>query len=167
MANTFIPTGQLLGTSFSATEVLSDGVLRHDLGTRVEGNEGSVFIYCQANGAIAGDAYVCLIDEAYQVAELDEANGATGFGQMVGVAKSAWADNEYGWIQIAGTADIRVAANCAADAQLYNTTTDGVLDDAATSGLEAIDGIAIKTANGGSTANVEGVLTFPRVGATV
>lgn len=167
MANTFYPTGPLLGTSFSDGELLSDGVLRHPLGTRVEGTEGSVFVYCQANGAITGDGYVVFIDEGFQADMLETTISGTEFGSRVGVAKHAFADNEYGWIQIAGTCDIRVAASAAANTTLNTTATAGQLDDDNLVGSENVDGLILTTANGGSAGNAEGVLNFPTIGAGV
>ena len=162
MANTFFQTGSTLGVDLTQ----SNATQTHDLGTVVDGTEGSRWIYCQANGAITGDGYVCLISESYQADMIETTLSGTGFGEQVGVAKHAWADNEYGWIQVRGTADIRVAASAAADTTLNTTATAGVLDDDQTAGSEDILGCAIKTANGGSEANVEGYLSNATVGAT-
>lgn len=165
MANTFFATGQLLGTSFSAAETVT--IPRHDLGTRVEGANGSVFVYCQANGAITGDGYSVLISSAYQAALLSVTNSGGAQGEAVGIAKSAWADNDYGWIQIAGVADIRGAASAAANTTLNTTATGGQLDDDNLAGSENIDGLVLTTAVGGSAGTAEGYLNFPVVGAAV
>ena len=137
------------------------------LGDRVTGNDGSTFVFVQANGAITGDGYVVLIDETWQADMIDTTNSATGFGQQVGVARVAFADNDYGWIQISGVANIRVLANAAANAQLNSTATAGVLDDDATSGAEEVSGVAATTAAGGVEATVEGYLSFPVITITI
>lgn len=163
MANVFFETSGLLGVDL--TQV--NAVQQFALGTTCDGTEGGRFIYCQANGAITGDAYVCIISESYQADMIETTLSATGFAEQVGVAKSVWADNEFGWIQVRGTCDIRVLASAAADTTLNTTATAGALDDDATSGAENILGLAIKTANGGSTANVEGYLSNATVGGTI
>ena len=137
------------------------------LGDRHTGNDGSTFVFVQANGAITADGYVVLIDETWQADMIDTTNSATGFGQQVGVARVAFADNDYGWVQISGVAQIRVLANAAANVQLNSTATVGVLDDDATSGAEEVGAIAATTAAGGAEATVEGYLSFPTVGTTI
>lgn len=163
MANTNFVTSETLGVDLTA----SNATQTHDLGTTVTATEGGVYVYCQANGAITGDGYVCFIDESYQADMIETTLSATGFGNQVGVAKHAFADNEYGWIQIQGTANVRVAASCAANVAINTTATAGQLDDDATVGAEVVNGIVIATANGGSAAVVEGYLANPTVGATL
>jgi hypothetical protein len=163
MANTHFATQSTLGVD--ATSSTTNAM--HDLGTKVNGTEGSEFVYVQANGAITGDGYVCLVDESFQADMIDTTNSASAFGEQVGVAKHAFADNEYGWVQIAGTANIQVAASAAANAALNTTATSGQLDDDGTSGAETVDGIIINTANGGSAGTVEGYIVAPKVGATL
>lgn len=137
------------------------------LGDCAKGDDGSEFVYVQANGAITGDGYVVLIDENWQADMIETTNSATGFGQMVGVAKAAFADDDYGWVQVKGVTPIRVAASCAANTAVNTTATGGQLDDDATSGAEVIDRLVLTTANGGAAGNAEGVLTYPTVGATL
>lgn len=162
MANVRFATSNILGvdlTQVNATQT-------HELGKSVDGTEGGRFVFCQANGAITGDGYVCIISESFQADMIETTLSATGFGEQVGVAMSVWADNEYGWIQVRGTAVIRVLASAAADTTLNTTATAGALDDDATAGSEDILGLAIKTANGGSAATVEGYLSNATVGTT-
>ena len=137
------------------------------LGTRLVGDEGSEFVYVQADaGGVTGAGYVVLIDEAWSADMIDTTNSASGFQQLVGVALAAFTASYYGWVQVKGVANIRVAANAAANAKLNSTATAGQIDDDQTAGSEDIDGIALTTANGGSAATAEGVLNHPTVGAT-
>jgi hypothetical protein len=149
-----------IGYEFATTHTAK----RVDLGTRAKGADGKEYVYVQASGAITGAGYVVVIDEVHQAAHAT--NTTAVYGQQVGVAPVAFADNDYGWVQVFGTADIRVAASCAANAVITSTTTAGQLDDAAGVGTKTIVGAALTTANGGSAANAEGVLTYPTVGAT-
>lgn len=136
--------------------------------TTSDGAKG--YIYVQANGAITGDGYVCDID----VSSFDAAMSTTtttapgtGAGKPVGVARAAFADNEYGWLQVFGVGTVRVAASCAAYTILNSTATAGQIDDDATASAEVIDGIVLDTANGGSAGTVAGFLNWPKVGRTL
>ena len=135
------------------------------VGDRATGKDGSIWQYVQANGAIAaGD--VVLLDEDWQADQLDLTNSASAFGQSVGVAAAAFADNEYGWVQVFGVCDaINCGSSCAANATVNSTSTAGRVDDDATAGSEDIDGLILTTAeSSGNTA--PGLLNYPKVGAT-
>ena len=163
MVNTFYATDGKINVDI----LLASANTEFTLGERVSGNDGSVFVYCQANGAITGDGYVVLLDEDFQATMINLTNSASAFGQSVGVVKTAFADNEYGWVQLSGTANIRVSASAAANTALNSTGTGGQIDDNAGSGAEVIDRMILTTANGGSAGTAEGVLNFPTVGATL
>ncbi len=128
------------------------------------------YIYVQANGAITGDGYVCDIDgssfDAAMSTTTTTAPG-TGQGKPVGVARAAFADNAYGWLQIYGPGTVRVAASAAAYTALNSTATAGQIDDDGTTGAEVIDGIVLDVANGGSAGTAAGFINWPRVGATL
>ena len=96
------------------------------------------------------------------------APGASGYGTRFGAAQAALADNEFGWFQIYGKGSIRTLASAAKGTGLNSTATGGALDDDATSGAEAISGIVILTATGGSAAtNADAVFSYPTVSATL
>ena len=143
-----------------------DTTAEFEVGSRTSGNEGSVYIYCQADGAITGDGYVVLMDQTHQADMIDLTNSAAAFGQQVGVAKAVFADNEFGWIQVAGIANVRVDASAVLNAVLNTTAVSGELDDDGTAGSEDVDRIIINTTNGGAAGLIEGTLTFGTVGAT-
>ena len=138
------------------------------LGDCTKGADASEWVYVQADaGGITGAGYVVLIDEGYAADMIDTTNSASGRNQMVGVASAAFSASQYGWVQVRGTCDIRVAASAAANTVLNTTATAGQLDDDATTGAEVIDNLTLTTANGGSAGTAEGVLTGPVVGATL
>lgn len=126
---------------------------------------GKEWLYVQASGAITGAGYAVVIDEEGQAAMLSTSNDA--FGHRVGIPAVAFADNDYGWVQIYGDCDaILCAASCAADKQLMTTATAGTLDDTAT-GVR-VDGVTLSAAvGGGGAATAAGSLTYPRIGDTV
>lgn len=98
---------------------------------------------------------------------MDTTNSATTIGQACGVAQVAFADDDYGWLQIYGVTNVQVSASAAANVALNSTATDGQLDDDATTGAEVIDGIVLTTARGGTAGTAPGYLQYPRVGATI
>jgi hypothetical protein len=140
----------------------------HAVGVEVALENGGRAKYVQADGAITGEGYVCVIDEDGQADMINTTNSASAFGQLVGVAQVAFADNEYGWLVIEGETNVRVAASCAANVAINTTGSDGVLDDDATSGAEVVDGIILTAADGGSGGNVVATINNKaRVGATI
>jgi hypothetical protein len=144
------------------------------LGTRFqrEDEDGTKeYVYVRANGAITGAGYACDITSSTgdaQMCSTATTAPGTGAGKQVGVALAAFADNEFGWLQVYGNTDaIRVAANAAAHTILNSTGTAGQLDDDATAGAEVIDGVVLHTANGGAAAVAAGFLNYPKVGRTL
>ena len=122
---------------------------------------GKEWVFVQANGAITAAGYVCQIDEDYQAAMVSTTGDA--IGDLIGVAGVAFADNDYGWLQVAGPCVVRVAANAAANVRLNSTATAGQLDDDGAASAMAIDGLVLTTANGGSAATAAAVLSFPKI----
>ena len=134
------------------------------LGTRDCAEDGAEFVYCQANGAITAN-YVCHIDETWQADMIETTISGSAFGDRVGVAPAALADNEYGWIQVLGTCDaIQVAASAAANVLLNTTATAGQLDDNNLAGSENIRGLVLTTARSTTDGTAPGTLSYPTVG---
>lgn len=131
------------------------------LGTQMKSDDGKVYVYCQASGAITGDGYVVVMDGAFQAAMLTTSNDAEG--DKVGVADCAFADNDYGWIQVYGPCGIRTEQDALANSFLGATSDAGQVDDAAATGLY-ISGMILETATGGADAvNATGVLNWPTI----
>lgn len=132
-----------------------------------------IYMYVQAGGALAVNTVAVIsggtATVGYSAVAATTTSTAPGAGQgkPVGVPDTAFASGEYGWIQIYGGASVLVLASAAAYTQLNSTATSGTLDDDATAGAEVIEGIALRTANGGATAAAVAILTFPRVGRTL
>jgi hypothetical protein len=153
-------------TVTSATPAFDVGQVAFN--TTSDGAKG--YIYVQANGAITGDGYVCDIDASTFDAAMSTTTTTapgTGAGKPVGVARVAFADNEYGWLQVYGPGTIRVLASAAAYTLLNSTATAGSLDDDATAGAEVINGLVLDVANGGGAASVAGFINWPNVGRTL
>ena len=130
-----------------------------DLGTT---HDGKVYIYVQANGAITGDGYVVSLDYAFQATMVDTDVAATILqGNKVAVADVAFADNEYGWVQVYGPCGIRSEQDALANSKLKGTADAGQIDDAAATGI-FINGMHLGVATGGADAvNTTGFLNWP------
>lgn len=155
--------GASLADPMSADEVSASGK-GFGLGDRYVSHDGKEYVYVQASGAITGAGYVVTIDETYQAAMLSTSNDAGG--DLVGVASAAFADDDYGWVQVKGPANIRVAASAAANAALNSTATAGQIDDDGTAGSFDVAGLVLTTANGASAGTAAGVLNYPSVATT-
>lgn len=132
--------------------------------------QGNYYRYIQVDstGASAQGQSLLLDPSDWLDADLlDATNGAGAYGQPVGITGGAITADYYAWVGIQGQFEVLVAANCAADAKVYNTATAGTIDDAATSGLEQVLGINITEAAGGSAGLVTAYIDHPSIGDTV
>lgn len=134
------------------------------LGDRYTDDSGKEYVYVQADGAIVANDVV-IISEAYQADQIDTTNSAGAVGDRVGVSPAAFADDEYGWVQVYGPCTINVATSCAANTKLNTTATAGRIDDDATTGAETILGLATTGAESNNAA--AGILTYPFIDATL
>ena len=160
-------SGPMAGVDFDAVWTAGTRATKFppfELGTRMQDADGKEYVWVQASGAITGAGFVCAIDEAGQAAMAT--NAVALYGDRVGVALTAFADNDYGWLQVYGPASVQVAASCAANVVITSTTTAGQLDDAAGAGTKTINGIALTAARAASAGTAPGILNYPVVGAT-
>lgn len=136
-----------------------------NLGDRVQTPEGKEYVFVQASGAITGDGYVVSITSAYQAAMVDTDTASTVVqGLSVGVAETAFADDEYGWVQIYGACGIRTEQDAAANGKLGPTADAGQVDDAGSVGSKYFEGMYLGTATGGADAvNTTGRLMYPTI----
>lgn len=129
------------------------------------------FVYGRADGAVTGAGYLCVEATGFDFAMASTTNtapGSSGFGSRVGAAQAELADNEYGWFQVYGKGSVRTLASAAKGTRLNSTGTAGAVDDDGTAGAEAIGGLVLGTATGGSAAtNADAIFSYPTVGATL
>ena len=126
------------------------------LGTRVNGEDGTVWLFVQAEAAVT--QYDCvIIDENFQIQAVTttlatEASGDAGC--MFGFAQVAFADNEFGWVATKGSnISCRGSASAGtADMMLYTTATAGVLSTVSAGVL--INGVAFVTSASASAAEI-------------
>lgn len=149
-----------VGAAFSTTHTDR----KFKLGTRMLGDDGDEYVYVQADGAIsAGD--VVIITEAAQADAIDTTNSASKIGFRVGVANVAFADDEYGWVQVRGATTANVGTGSAAGDKLNTTSTAGRLDDDATAGAETVLGLYPTATAADNSAAV--ILQNPFIDATL
>lgn len=133
---------------------------KFELGTMMWGQGGKCYVYVQASGAITGDGYVVVLDEAFQAAMVSTSNDV--LGDKIGVVDVAFADNDYGWAQVYGPCGIRTEQDAAANGRLTATADAGQVDDAGAAGTLYIQGMIVGTATGGADAvNTTGSLNWP------
>lgn len=156
--------GANVAATIAATDLLPSGK-GFSLGDRFTDQDGKEWVFVKASGAITGAGYVCFFDTAYSASMLSTSNDARG--NLVGIPAVAFADTEFGWLQVKGPSSIRVLASAAANTRLNTTATAGALDDDGTVGSMQVQGAYLTTANGGATANAAGILNYPFVDATL
>lgn len=109
------------------------------------------FVLVQADGAI--DQYAFVKIEADGQAAMLTTTNAGSQGLLIGVAQVAAANDEYLWVWIGGIAaggvgsgiKGKVAANYVAKNNLNTTATAGVADDASTTKISYVVGVASTT----------------------
>ena len=121
-----------------------------------DGSKG--YIYIQAAGTI-GANHAVTWTRVFQCAELDTGNDHPG--APVGVVTDAFADDEYGWVQLYGPASVETAA-VGANGVPGATGTDGRIDDTGTPEILGLWITAAQTTVGGNTAVM---LTWPHLTA--
>lgn len=138
----------------------------HGLGDTFVDHNGCRWVYVQASAAIAQYDVVTYDETCYTtVAPVTTTNAARD--DKLGVAPVAFANDEYGWLQIYGPCVLNVAASCAPNVELTMTSVAGVIDDATTASLKVADGIATTAASVSAASTKAGILNFPKVGRTL
>lgn len=127
-------------------------------------DRGKAYVYVQADGAITQNGSVCTITNAGQCIMIDTDTAATFLeGNRVAIAEAAFADNDYGWVQVYGACDVDSEQDALASKKLGGTSTGGHVDDAAATGL-FINGLHLQTATGGTDAiNATGFIKWATI----
>jgi hypothetical protein len=152
-------TGVIGGFNELHTEVSAPGVPGWQPsikpGTRVMLDDGGEAIFLQATQTLLEFSAVQWGAEVISATNPYAARYATtslaSVCPHIAVTQVSVTTGEYFWGVMGGRIRVRLAANCAAGAPLYTTTTDGVLDDAivtqgAVLGLNAVVGITAAAA---------------------
>ena len=115
------------------------------------------FMYMQGVASCAAADWVLLNYEDHVVSLLVDADVGG-----VGISMGAIIASTFGWFQIKGKAQGKLAASCADNAQLYTTATAGVVDDVVTGQFQIYSARCAETVTSAATGEVE--IHFPNVG---
>ena len=130
--------------------------------------DGKIYQFVRANGALDTVGDVVLIDETGDATPVTTTTSAPAAGQGLpaGVVVVAVADNDWCWVQRHGVVSaINVGTSAAVHTQLNSTASGGRLDDDATAGAEVIVGITTTAAESSNSA--AGILNWPYAGRTL
>jgi len=116
------------------------------VGTRVNGNNGDVWVFCIAGGSItANDVVIVTTNSSWTVQSMTNTLASSKLGQWVGKAGATATSGQYLWVQIAGYADaVNATTGMTAFTAARSTSTAGRIDDTISGGTTvAISGIYI------------------------
>jgi hypothetical protein len=141
-------------TAVTAGTTTDGAGAKYTLGQRVTGSDNGEWIYVQAGEAISTttkEPFALAVDENFQAKKITKSLASAG--HIVAFAPPVIiADNAFFWAQTRGTNfNIRVAASCTADVNLWTTATAGRLDDTSGGSHVAVLGVKIVAAASAST----------------
>ena len=148
MANTHFATDGRLDVALGLTHTTA----KHALGSRVQGNNNSEWMYVYASAAIS--QYMTVGVEASGTASPLSVTEAR-LGHTLGIAQVGFAAADYGWVATKGNS-LRVAttAAVAVGVDLFTAaSTPGRVDDAAVSTQAQIGGLYLVATASGTTAS--------------
>jgi len=151
----------LTGTTqiFSGDTSVVDSSLTHALGTRARDAAGNEYIYLQGVASTVAGSWVTMDED-----NLTTLTAANAVGR-VAVAMAATIADKYGWYQIYGRVATALAVtdgDCAADVQLFLTSTAGTVDDVDVAG-DAIIGAISRVAETTTAGYIEAEINYPFV----
>lgn len=128
------------------------------LGSMGYSDDGGMFIAVQADGAIAeGD--LVQIENGFQI---DQATTSSPLGSIIAVATAAFANNEYGWVQVYGNCQVQVhsGSNHAASNRV-SIGDDGEISSSS-SDSDAVAGVLTSASSGSDGRLTDCFLFFPK-----
>lgn len=153
--------GTRIGTVNSTTENVAGQGKGFRLGTRIVSHDGKIWAYVQCNSAVAKGDVVNVPSGTNIAVGLTTATSAAS--ETIGVAPTAFASGDYGWVQVYGRCVVSVLGSCVKDVTLYSTTTAGNLDDATASNYQ-VTGIQLLSTNPTASATqMSAFLSWPKV----
>ena len=147
---------------FSGDTSVVDTEIRHPLGTRAFDTAGNEYIYLTGVLSTAAGSWVIFDEDKVTTLAV-----ASGVGR-VAVAQAAIVASRYGWYQIYGQVATALAildGDCAADVQLYLTSTAGSVDDVNVAGDHIIGAIS-RVAETVTANYIEAEISYPFVSAS-
>lgn len=132
------------------------------LGNHVLGNNGTEWVYVNANGVISTGMLVCI--NATYTATPATATAAFA-GQQLAFSQGLWANADFGWVALRGNALFAAVSSVSTlGAALYiSAAVSGSITTAAASGTLAGITILSASATGVLNANVSAYVSWPRL----
>ncbi len=178
MPQDFVTTNQLGVDLYAAYDAISASTPEnpghpHKYGARVHGVDQSEWVFGKVAAGATVNQYNAVFIDVGADAVVPTVGGAAILGRnhRPGLYQGATqlTAGMAAWFMVSGAPIITTAGLAAAGATLFTTNVSGVLDDGATSTQSqyAIRGLIATVTNTqtGSTTNVQGMMTFPTVGA--
>ena len=145
---------------------------QHVYGARVLATDGSEWVYGKVAAGATVNQYNAVFIDVGCDAVVPSLGGAASLApsSRPGIYQGATqlTAGMAAWFMISGQPILTTAGLCAANAPLYTTQVSGVLDDAVATGSQyPIRGLFATVTNTqtSSTTNVQGMMTFPTIGA--
>lgn len=129
------------------------------LGTTVQDERGNTYTYVQAASQLDKYGAASILGDGTAIALTTTAAASS---KRIGIPQLTLTSGYYGWVQTAGKALVKLAANCAPNVPLYTTATAGVLDDAVVS-----QGLVLGTVAETSISNATAVTVTMAQGAMI
>lgn len=153
---------QALGCDPTAKGQSIDDIGGAALGSIGYSEDGRLWIAVQANGAVS-QYELCFLGGGFQATP--KGTNVTGYGRPCAVPQQAFADNDYGWMLIAGEGRVRTDGSVASGDGLELNATDEELDTAAAGATPIINGMVATGDDGADDGPV--LVMFPSVGTGV
>jgi hypothetical protein len=173
----FVTTNQLGVDLYAAYDAISATLPEvpghpHVYGSRVTATDGSEWIFGKVAAGATINQYNCVFIDVGCDAVVPSLGGAASLAPSARPAYYQGATQltagMAAWFMISGQPVMTTAGLCAANAPLFTTQVSGVLDDAVATGSQyPIRGLFATVTNTqtSSTTNVQGMMTFPSIGA--
>lgn len=145
---------------FSGNTTEVDTVLNHPLGTRARDEAGNEYVYLTGASSTAAGSWVTFDED-----KLTTLTAANAVGPVAVAMAAVDSTSEYGWYQIYGHVATALAitdGDCAANVQLYLTSTAGTVDDVDVAGDHIIGAIS-RVAETTTAGYIEAQINYPFV----
>lgn len=157
----------VIGAAYGSTSTPTDrptGGRSFGLGDYSVDEVGKHWVYVQCTTALT-PGQPAVITDAHIAAACSTTNALRGL--RVGVPTATFAANDFGWLQVFGSANVNVLASAAANTRLNSTNTPGALDDDGSVGTKEIREINLTASRNPTTGPAPAILNFPMVGVTL
>lgn len=133
-----------------------DTSAQYELGSRTQDKNGNEYIYLTGVGSTVVGSWVTFDELGITTLLVANAEGPVSVALAITDSTS-----EFGWYQIFGSAEAKIAANCAANVGIGRETSNGVAGDGRSAGDEIVGAISRESTSSAAVATVQ--LYYPLV----